>query len=186
MRSRGTGNYYYTVPNTAGGVDGAAAPLPDNINMRDTYNDSFISSNSTALINGYVDLPVNHRFTPYIGAGIGFVRHQLKGRSYSRVTTCLETNPDCDPNIVDAQQNSTVLNSTAATTAGGIDYAIAAALMTGFTYKVWDNTKFDIGYRWLHLGGTTFVGRSLTTVENLKIPDMNIHELRVGLRYDIN
>jgi opacity protein-like surface antigen len=153
--------------------------------MRDTYSDSFTSSNSTGLANLYADLPVSERFTPYIGAGIGYVRHQLKGRSFSRVTQCVDTS-DCHPTLVDAQPGAVVLNTTTTTTAGGINYQLAAALMAGFTYKVWDNTKLDIGYRWLHLQGTSYTGRSPGLVENLKIPDQNIHEMRVGLRYDIN
>ena len=153
--------------------------------MRDTYSDSFTSSNSTGLANLYADLPLNERFTPYIGAGVGFVRHQLKGRQFSRTTTCIDT-VDCNAALVGDQPGVTAMNSVANTTAGGINYQLATALMTGFSYKFWDNTKLDLGYRWLHLQGASYTGRSLTTLENLKIPDQNIHELRVGLRYDIN
>ena len=63
---------------------------------------------------------------------------------------------------------------------------MATALMAGVTYKIWDSVKLDLGYRWLHLAGTNFVGRSSTTVENLKLPDQNIHELRAGVRLDLN
>jgi opacity protein-like surface antigen len=151
--SRGTGNRDYTVANPAGGLNATGGALGP-IAMRDTYSDSFTSSNSTGLANLYADLPVSERFTPYIGAGIGYVRHQLKGRSFSRVTQCVDTS-DCHPTLVDAQPGAVVLNTTTTTTAGGINYQLAAALMAGFTYKVWDNTKLDIGYRWLHLQGTS-------------------------------
>lgn len=174
VNSRGTGQVNYTLPNANGGIS----------QMRDTFSDSFVSSNSTGLINAYVDMPVSHTFTPYIGAGIGFVRHQLKGRLYSRSTDCIDT-VDCDF-VGGAPAPGPLGISSVNTTAGGVDYALAAALMAGFTYKVWDNTKIDLGYRWLHLAGTTFVGRSTGVVENLKIPDMNLHEVRVGLRYDLN
>ena len=176
--SRGRGIRDYTVANTAGGTNSTIA-------LRDTYSDTFITSNATVLANLYADLPVNDRFTPYIGGGIGFVRHQLKGRDFSRATTCIDT-VDCNPATAGDQAGDTVLNSTAATTAGGINYQLAAALMAGFSYKFWDNTKLDLGYRWLYLQGASYAGRSLTTVENLKIPDQNIHEVRVGLRYEIN
>ncbi len=182
VESRGTGQVSYSIANTAGGVDGFLNPLGP-IAMRDTFSDSFVSSNSTGLVNVYADLPVSRNFTPYVGGGLGFVRHQLKGRSFARTTECVDL-VDCDPNTVDAQPGAT--SASAFTTAGGVDYALAMALMAGFTYQVWDNTKIDFGYRWLHLAGTTFVGRSAGVVENLKIPDQNLHEVRVGLRYDIN
>lgn len=183
--SKGTGSVNYTIANAAGGVDGLGNPLPATIAMRDTYRDNFTSSNSTGLINGYVDMPVHQAFTPYIGAGIGFVRHQLKGRDFSRTVACVDT-VDCDPNTPNAQALSTALNGSFSTTAGGVNYQLAAALMAGFTYQVWDNTKLDIGYRWLHLQGASWTGRSSTTVENLKLSDQNIHEVRAGLRWDIN
>lgn len=141
--------------------------------MRDTYSDGFTYSNSTGLLNVYADLPVMERFTPYLGVGLGYVRHQLKGRNFSRTTTC-EVN--CGG----------ITDSSASTTAGGIDYTLATALMAGFSFTVWDNTKLDIGYRWLHLAGTTFAGRSASVTENLKLPDQNIHEIRAGVRFDIN
>lgn len=178
VESKGRGIRDYSIANAAGGTNATIA-------MRDTYSDTFTSSNATVLANIYADLPVSERFTPYIGGGIGFVRHQLKGRDFSRTTTCIDT-VDCNPATAGDQAGATVLNTTAATTAGGINYQFAAALMAGFSYKVWDNTKIDLGYRWLYLQGASYTGRSLTTVENLKIPDQNVHELRVGLRYDIN
>lgn len=184
VTSRGTGVRNYTIPNTAGGLPLPAPPSPANIAMRDTYSDGFTSSNSTGLLNLYADLPMSNRFTPYVGAGIGYVRHQLKGRNFSRTTTCVD-GTDCDPTAIGNQGTSTV-NSFASTTAGGVDYTLATALMAGFSFQVWDNTKIDIGYRWLHLAGTTFVGRNTAIVENLKIPDQNIHELRAGVRFDIN
>jgi opacity protein-like surface antigen len=177
VESRGTGVFNYSIANTAGGGTNAT------IQMRDTYRDSFVSSNSTALVNIYADLPVSRSFTPYVGAGFGFVRHQLKGRNFMRTTECIDAF-DCDPGTPGDQGGPTA--ATFATTAGGVDYALATALMAGFSYQVWDNTKIDVGYRWLHLAGTTFVGRNMGIVENLKIPDMNVHEVRFGLRYDIN
>jgi opacity protein-like surface antigen len=175
--SRGSGSVNYTLPNPTGGTSTVTQ-------MRDTFSDGFTTSNSTGLLNVYADLPVHRAFTPYIGGGLGFVRHQLKGRSFSRVTECVDAN-DCDTATAGDQGGAGVV-STATTTAGGVQYQFAAALMAGFTYQVWENTKIDLGYRWLHLQGATFTGRNAAANENLRIPDQNLHELRVGLRYDIN
>ena len=62
---------------------------------------------------------------------------------------------------------------------------LATAAMAGFSYKVNDFLKTDIGYRWLHLQGSTFSFGS-GVGEKLFIPTQNIHEIRVGVRYDIN
>jgi opacity protein-like surface antigen len=91
---------------------------------------------------------------------------------------------DCDPATVGDQLASTV-DSTAAATAGGHDYALAVAAMFGVAYQVWDHTKIDIGYRWLHLEGTTFHNKTSDRTLSITIPDQNNHELRVGLRYEI-
>jgi opacity protein-like surface antigen len=178
VHSKGAGNRDYTIANGLGGTNTTIA-------MRDTYSDGFTSSNMTGLVNAYLDAPISPSFTPYVGVGLGFVRHQLKGRSFSRTTTCVDAF-DCDPAAGGDNAVSLAANSSTSALAGGTDYSLAAAAMVGFTYKVWENTKLDLGYRFLHLAGTSFTGRNASTVENLKIPDQNIHEMRVGLRYDIN
>ena len=50
--------------------------------MRDTISESLTSGNSTGMINVYADLPMGYRFTPYVGVGLGYARHQVKGHSY--------------------------------------------------------------------------------------------------------
>jgi len=170
----------YAAPNAA-----PLAPLadPGPIAMRDTVTDNFTSTNMTGMLNGYIDLPVTSRLTPYIGAGVGFVRHHARGE-LNRTTTCVSA-VDCDPTVA-IDPGATTLNSATRIGIGGADYALATAVMAGLSYQVWDNTKLDVGYRWLHLQGTVFSGALGTSAENLKIPDQNIHEMRVGLRYDIN
>lgn len=174
VESRGNGIVNYTLPN--GNLGNSA--------MRDTFTaNSLTSSNSTGLVNAYVDIPVRPGFTPYVGAGIGYVRHQVKALSYGKTTDCTDI-VDCDPTavITAGPQNG----PTVTTTGGGVDYGLALALMTGFSYNITTNGKLDIGYRWLHLEGTKVIGRTAGVVHNLTIPDQNLHELRVGLRYDIN
>lgn len=163
-----------------GGID------PDVV-MRDTVADSFKSTNVVGLINGYLDLPVSRTFTPYVGAGVGFVRHHLRGERASR-STCVSNvgiNADCDPTVA-VEPAYTGLNYSSIVGIGGSDMALATAVMAGFTYQVWENTKLDIGYRWLHLQGTQFTGSKSNTADFIRIPDQNIHEMRVGVRYDIN
>jgi opacity protein-like surface antigen len=176
VESKGSGNVFYTLPNANGTTS----------LMRDTISDHFKSTNMTGMANAYLDVPVWHSVTPYVGAGIGFVRHQLRGLNYTRDTTCVDL-VDC--NFVPpggAPVPGPLFISSGSATAGGVDVALAYSLMAGFTFQIAEWTKVDLGYRWLHLDGTTFVGRGGNIVQNLTIPDQNIHELRVGLRWDIN
>jgi opacity protein-like surface antigen len=178
VNSRGNGQVDYAIANASG---------PNaTIAMRDTFSDAFTSDNTTGLVNAYLDVPIWRGFTPYVGVGVGFVRHHLWGRRYTRTTTCIETGPtaDCDPTAVGNQLASTV-DSSASATAGGHDYALAVAAMFGVAYQVWDHTKIDVGYRWLHLEGTTFHNKTSDRPLSITIPDQNNHELRIGLRYEI-
>ena len=170
VKSRGTGNFNRTV------LNGAAVPTQ----MRDTIAEGLWSSNSTGFVNAYIDVPVSTSFTPYFGVGVGYVRHQVQGLIYRSTTTCV------DPVAVNCDNSPNTISRSGSSTGGGVDYALATALMAGFSYNISTNGKLDIGYRWLHLAGTTYVGRDTSTVHNVTIPDQNIHELRVGVRYDIN
>ncbi len=169
VESRGNGEFTYTVANA----------VAVQTTMRDTLTESLTSSNSTGLVNAYIDIPVRPSFTPYVGVGVGYVRHQVKALSYSNTTVCTGAFGVCDG-------TTTLLEGTRSTTGGGVDYGLALALMTGFSYNISDNAKLDIGYRWLNLEGTKVVGRTVGVIHNLTVPDQNLHELRVGLRYDIN
>lgn len=175
VESRGQGSRTYTT------LNGLAAATQ----MRDTVSESLTSGNSTGMFNVYADLNTGHRFTPYVGFGLGYVRHQVKSHAFSNVTIC------DDPTAVapagcDATTAAFAASRTASNTVGGTDYALALALMTGASFNMTSNLKLDLGYRWLHLQGTSFATRNPTNYYKLTIPDQNIHELRVGVRYDIN
>ncbi len=182
VNSRSNASRTRAVTNTQAGVG-----VNSTILLRDTVKDSFKSDNTVVMVNGYVDVPNATRFTPYIGAGIGVVRHRLWGRHYSTSTICIDTF-DCDPNTVDAQPSATVLHTRSSSNTSGYDYALAVAVMAGFSYEWWENVHFDMGYRWLHLSGTKFTGRNVIGGGNhsVVIPDQNNHELRFGLRWEIN
>jgi opacity protein-like surface antigen len=173
VESRGRRERTYNVPN--------AVPLP--AQMRDTVSESLTSGNSTGMVNVYADMDTGHRFTPYVGFGLGYVRHQVKGHRYSSSTVC-EGAVAPATGACDATTDALLRNNV--NTVGGTDYALALALMAGASFNVTSNLKLDMGYRWLNLQGTTFTGRNIANVHNLTIPDQNIHELRVGVRYDIN
>jgi opacity protein-like surface antigen len=117
------------------------------------------------LANLYYDFDCRCHITPYIGVGIGFVRHN---------TT-----------------SGTVTNANGVV--GDIDSAtsnhVAAALMGGFSVKLRDRMALDAGYRFLYLGDTTTGAvkdrqGAVTISQDPTIENIHAHEFRVGLRYD--
>lgn len=121
----------------------------------------FGMSSTVALANVYYDFDTRSRFTPYVGAGLGFVRHDLKDGTVV---------PDCGcTGTIDS--NSTM--------------HVAAALMAGVSVALRDRLTFDAGYRFLYLGDAE-TGVSTLTGGTISVEDMYAHEVRLGLRYDIN
>lgn len=162
--------------------DDGTNPNPD-LNISDTLTDSIKYRNGTGLANLYIDLPVTSHFTPYIGAGVGMVVHSIS-RDLNQTVSCTAdalVPASCGGNPAGYSLDNRVVEK-------DYQFALATALMAGFTYQVTDAIKTDVGYRWLHLDGATFtqwVGTQLA-YQRLVVPDQNIHEMRVGLRWDIN
>ena len=130
------------------------------------------------MANVYYDMFTHRGFTPYIGAGVGFIWNQLD-RTHS--TTVQE----CDNEAtLGCTGGTTILSSTASTEANTI--SLAAAVMAGFSYQVSDITSVDIGYRYLYLGGTDFAMTINGAESRVEIGDQSIHQIRAGLRFDVN
>ncbi|MBL8565669.1 MAG: porin family protein [Hyphomicrobiaceae bacterium] len=140
------------------------------------------------LANLYYDFNQGGRFSPYLGVGLGYVRHETTPGVV--VGDC-----GCDGTIEGEKKGS-----------------VAAALMAGFSVNLTagrsemvsgGSTKdgpvyvtsnrgllLDIGYRYLYLGdATTGVVRGFgnTVVsEDPVVENIHAHELRMGLRYNLN
>lgn len=144
--------------------------------ITDTLTDSIRYRNYTGLANLYVDLPFTPKFTPYIGGGVGLVVHSMS-RSLNQTVSCVPNLGTCAGYPIDNAVGDK-----------NYQYALAGALMGGFAYQLSDSIKADVGYRWLHLDGASFshwVGEQMA-FQTVKIPSQNIHEMRIGLRWDIN
>lgn len=136
------------------------------------------------LANVYYDFNLGSRFTPYIGAGIGFARNK----------TGSGTVDDCGCVIGDIASGS----STSFAAAGMAGVAItlrSGETVVGGGMKdapvVVENGRklaLDIGYRYLYLGdvSTGAVTRAGATFsDDPTVHNMDDHQLRVGLRYDL-
>lgn len=142
----------------------------------DTSTDVTVSSRDETkkeagvfLLNAYYDFGgEQRRFKPYLGAGIGFAL-----------------------NITDRdhESNIDVVCATCAPTSGSnktSEITFAAAAMVGFTYDLGNSLLLDLNYRFLHVGGTDNSMRLFGSNSKVSFDDQNEHQLRAGIRMDIN
>jgi opacity protein-like surface antigen len=137
------------------------------------------------LLNAYYDFDVRGRFTPYVGAGIGWVSHETKAGTVSNDCGCTGTIDKGEGNDIAAALMAGVavnLTNRGAPAGSGEGHGEAAR-----------NFYLDIGYRFLYLGeaATGPVRANVTTPAPATIvsadptvSDIHAHEFRVGLRYD--
>ncbi len=129
----------------------------------------------TLLANAYADLGHYSGFTPYVGAGIGGA-HVSWGDLTNTATCTATTGNVCVPTV-------------AYTHKGISSMRFAYALHAGASYDISSNLKLDAGYSWTHVnGGDMFRYKGLVNhVDDTGVmgrdKGINIHEVRVGLRY---
>ena len=139
---------------------------------------SFGLKSTVALANLYYDFDMGHRFTPYVGVGLGFTRNKTSDGTVTDPCGCLT-----------------------GTIEGDSDTHVAGAAMAGFQIKLRDRLSFDAGYRFLYLGEAatgpvtaTYTADNATNghltgdvvSQDPKVEDIHAHQFRLGLRYDIN
>lgn len=131
---------------------------------------------SVALANVYYDINLASSFAPYIGAGIG--------AAWNTSSNCsaLTTDP------VDTPLSTPPHDTSDASCTGATKTNLAWALMAGFSSDMGEGLHFDLGYRYLNLGGAesgTLVDDTGTGHGVISVGDIDEHQIRMGLRYDI-
>ena len=132
------------------------------------------------LLNAYYDLPARWGgFTPYVGAGLGFA---MLGVDRTNTTTeRVRDNSPPKPGSTSTQFSN--LQSPASDSKNAM--SLAAAVMLGTTYRISDVTELDFNYRYLYVDGvdaTVLVNHHSSTVDTGGASD---HELRAGVRFNI-
>ncbi|KAB0568643.1 porin family protein [Brucella pituitosa] len=107
------------------------------------------------LANAYVDLGNFGGVTPYVGAGIGGTRVKWD-------------------DLVDTT-NGGVLS-------GDANWRFTYALMAGASVDLTQNLKLDAGYRYRHINGGKMFNGAYGVGDGYD-KGMNVHDVRVGLRY---
>jgi opacity protein-like surface antigen len=158
--------YRYDQSQLGGGVDCEAAP---GLQSSCHGTRSFGLKSDVFLANLYYDFDCRCQFTPYVGAGLGFVRHHT---SVGKVT-----------DTVNGGGVTGAIDS-------GSSTHVAAALMAGVSFQVRPNMNIDAGYRFLYLGETATgavrdtLNGNVTIAPDPTVEQIHAHEFRVGLRYD--
>jgi opacity protein-like surface antigen len=126
----------------------------------DKYNDAAAGTAShtmwSGLANGYIDLGTYAGLTPYVGAGIGVLATRRK--------------VDIDVPALGLAVEGSDKQQT-----------FAYALHAGASYKVSNNVSVDIGYQFLSAPSAEYLDTD--TFENKK--GIDVHQVKVGLRYDL-
>ena len=129
---------------------------------------SFGLKSDVFLANLYYDFDCRCGFTPYVGAGLGFVRHKTTTGTVTDTINGL---------------------GVTGTIESGSSTHVAGALMTGVSFQLRERMNIDAGYRFLYLGETATgavrdnTGGALIAADPT-IEQIHAHEFRVGLRYD--
>lgn len=143
------------------------------------------------LANVYYDFNQGGRFSPYLGVGLGYVRHETTEGNV--VDTC-----GCTGTIEGATKGSVaaaLMAGVSINLTGGRGGEMVAGGTKDAPVYVTSNRGLllDIGYRYLYLGDATtgavygdFGGGVVEVSEDPVIENIHAHEIRMGLRYNLN
>jgi opacity protein-like surface antigen len=174
----GRGTYAYEYQTTTVGAPCAGAC---NTRVMGTVVDDTTLKSGTLLLNGYYDVGTYRGFTPYIGGGLGMAllsvnRHLETSEQSCSYDPAAPTPPTpCLPSQFKGGTSTMASGKTS-------QLAFAASATAGVSYALTQNTALDVNYRYLFINGTDVnAGAS-----KLHIGDIGEHQLRTGIRWDIN
>lgn len=145
------------------------------------------------LANLYYDFNRGGRFVPYLGAGIGFAHLKSGGGTLGCVV-------GCGASFGDAVYSSESTTNFAVAAMAGLSFKIFSSGPSyggGMKGSIKDapvmvssgrDLYLDVGYRFLYLGDLETASAVQTNGNVLEVGADNLmaHEVRVGLRYDLN
>jgi opacity protein-like surface antigen len=150
----------------------------------------FNLSSTVVLANLYYDFNRGGRFVPYIGAGIGFAHNEASSGTIQ---------DDCGCTVGHFGSGSS--NSFAAAAMAGVSWKLRGGeprYIGGLKDEPVEVSSghalyLDFGYRFLYLGDVktgdiAWAPNDASPAETVdpKVKDIMTHEIRVGLRYDLN
>jgi opacity protein-like surface antigen len=168
----GSGTYSYTTTTR----DPLGAVLSTTSSTGRVSDDTTLKSGAL-LLNGYYDVGTKHGFTPYIGAGVGLALLTAKREvSASQTDTCVVV-VGCGGGIASA-------SSSGSASVNALSFAAMATV--GVSYALTQNTAIDVNYRYMFINGTDVSTTVYGQNSKITLGDIGEHQLRAGLRWDIN
>ncbi len=153
------------VTTTGIGLNGLPDPASYNVEVTDTTK----VRGAVFLANAYVDIATWGPFTPYVGGGVGFAVARLK-----RENTLVETTTGPDSTVVSQQTDD-----------APVDYAFAAAATAGVSYAFSNIVELDVAYRYLFIDSMDVDLVVNGHNSGLTVDATNDHQVRAGLRFNI-
>jgi opacity protein-like surface antigen len=173
----GRGNYQYSYNSTT------PAAVATTTTVRGSVNDDTQLKSGTLLLNGYYDIGSHRGFTPYIGAGMGVALLSMHRQSTVSEQSACSTVPACTatPLVFGAP----VTNGASVTKN---ELSFAAMMTAGVSYSLTQNTAIDVNYRYMFINGqsTSLAVPGGYGTSKVTLGDIGEHQLRAGLRWDIN
>ncbi len=144
------------------------------------------------LANLYYDFNQGGRFSPYLGVGLGWVRHKTTEGTVVDTCGCTGTiTGDSTDSVAAAFMAGVTVNLTA-----GRNQPVSYGGSTKDAPIIVANNRgllLDVGYRFLYLGDAStgpvvgnFGGGRYEVSEDPTIENIHAHEIRFGLRYNLN
>jgi len=156
----------------------------------DCYSEDSADFDRTSLMaNAYVSLGNYSGFTPYVGGGVGL--SHIQWNNYSSDAYCtVDVGETCD------YGTHTGVGTDPETYYGGnTTYptesltALTYSLAAGVDYRINNNWLVDLGYKWTHVHGGVVINENANGVGSpqgdSKFDGINMHEVKIGLRYEI-
>jgi len=158
----------------------------------DCYSESTAESSAwTGMANVYADLGTVAGFTPYVGAGLGLVYTPVKLNLNERLCEASETTTSVagvsETTVTQLCEGQTSVNDEDVKYPGtSIDrnkVSLLYSLGAGVSYQMSQNASLDLGYHWITAPGAEYV--TIRGDDIVIAKGMNIHQVKVGLRYDL-
>ena len=137
--------------------------------LRSTVYDRATVRGGAIMFNAYYDFSNYYGFRPYIGGGLG-----IGIREINRETDVTDQVVGGGGRISTSEQLR------------HHDASFAFAVMLGTTYQITDITDLDFSYRYLWMEGARSGIGFRGETSRIEIDDTNDHQLRAGLRFNVN
>ena len=178
--STGFGYYYNT--------DGFGHVAYQNGRASGTSYEKTKSGHSAAvvLVNGYVDLGNWYGITPFVGAGVGYANHFLRGGQTDTVNNYNTYTPDGGVPGPTTMVPSGIAGGRLINKDKG---NFAWALHAGLAYDVTPGVKLELAYRYLNMGsistGAIDCYCTAPLGQGFRVKDIDSHDVKIGMRWEL-